>query len=150
MRGPIKTSLRQKFENNLNRLRKKGFFILYASLGLILDAIELVLESFFRFLFFAVPLGLYVALLELRNKPPVAGAIAMHLTHESTFQMAAPGVLLVSIDGGKKFKADISNIQTKWSKLTPKITSALRVLAYFSAVVVASLVVFYIIQHKGF
>ena len=150
MRVPIKTSLKLKFINTLSRLKSKGFYILASGLGLVLDVIELSLESFFRFILLAMPLGLYKTLLEAREKPSTAGAIGMHLTHESTFQIVAPGVLLVSIDGGKKYKSDMNELKLKWSKVAPRITNILRVLAYSSVVVIALAVVFYILQYKGF
>lgn len=70
------------------------------------------IEVFFRILLLSLPMGLYILLIQLRQKASSTSNISVYTTDNSTWQHIFPGFILVSIDS-KGLKNSYSTAKTK-------------------------------------
>lgn len=139
--------IRVKFKNNLMHLQKKNLILTSAVLSLLIDALEYSIEYFAKFVMMAMPLAVYVFLMQSREKPTSTTSIGNHLTDKSTMQLIGPGVLLVCLDG-KEYKENIRRAKKRWKDTLPAVMYVTKLLACI-AVTIASITIVSYLKLKG-
>lgn len=64
----------------------------------LLQTSKQLLERLFRILLFCLPIGIYLTLLQFRNKPSSVSSLSAFTTEHSVWQHVFPGFALVAID----------------------------------------------------
>ena len=95
------------------------------------DFFKQLLERLFRIVLFCLPLGVYLILIEFRNKVSSISNISVFTEDNSVWQHIFPGFILVAVDP-MLFKNEISKRHTafqKWVERNKYILSFLLALA---------------------
>lgn len=137
--------LKVKIRNNIERFRRKNLILLAALLTLVVDLVEHAIDDFIKLMFMILPLAVYVALLQTRDKPPSTTNLANHISEYSTYQIIAPGIILVCMNG-REFKDRKQAFLREWSKIKPTLMDTLKIMTYI-LIVISTIVYLYFKLH---